>query len=86
MSIRFNDVSYTYQQGTPYEHQAIHDINTEFEQGKYYAIVGQTGSGKSTLIQNINALIKPTSGTVTIDDVTVTHKTKDKYIRPVRKE
>ncbi|MBR8878176.1 ATP-binding cassette domain-containing protein, partial [Staphylococcus aureus] len=53
MSIRFNDVSYTYQQGTPYEHQAIHDINTEFEQGKYYAIVGQTGSGKSTLIQNI---------------------------------
>ncbi|PZG96621.1 energy-coupling factor transporter ATPase, partial [Staphylococcus aureus] len=37
----------------------------EFEQGKYYAIVGQTGSGKSTLIQNINALLKPTTGTVT---------------------
>ena len=79
-------MSYTYQQGTPYEYNAIHDINTEFEQGKYYAIIGQTGSGKSTLIQHINALLKPTSGTVTIDDVTeITHKTKDKYIRPVRK-
>ncbi|HDK4167411.1 TPA: ATP-binding cassette domain-containing protein, partial [Staphylococcus aureus] len=51
MTIRFDNVSYTYQKGTPYQHQAIHDVNTEFEQGKYYAIVGQTGSGKSTLIQ-----------------------------------
>lgn len=85
MIIRFDNVSYTYQKGTPYQYQAIHDVNTEFEQGKYYAIVGQTGSGKSTLIQNINALLKPTTGTVTVDDITITHKTKDKYIRPVRK-
>ena len=80
MTIRFDNVSYTYQKGTPYQHQAIHDVNTEFEQGKYYAIVGQTGSGKSTLIQNINALLKPTTGTVTVDDITITHKTKDKYM------
>lgn len=37
MTIRFDNVSYTYQKGTPYQHQAIHDVNTEFEQGKYYA-------------------------------------------------
>lgn len=37
------------------------------------------------MIQNINALLKPTTGTVTVDDITITHKTKDKYIRPVRK-
>ena len=71
MTIRFDNVLYL-SKGTPYQHQAIHDVNTEFEQGKYYAIVGQTGSGKSTLIQNINALLKPTTGTVTVDDITIT--------------
>ncbi len=85
MMIRFDNVSYTYQKGTRYQHQAIH-VRAEFEQGKYYAIVGQTGSGKSTLIQNINALLKPTTGTVTVDDITITHKTKDKYIKTVKKK
>lgn len=50
MKIKFNDVTYTYQQGTPYEYKALDHINLTIEQGKYYAIVGQTGSGKSTLI------------------------------------
>ena len=49
MSIRLNHVSYTYQKGTPYEYKAIEDITLKFEQGKYYAIIGQTGSGLSLI-------------------------------------
>ena len=49
-----------------YEYQALNDINLKIEQGKYYAIVGQTGSGKSTLIQHFNGLLKPTKGSITL--------------------
>lgn len=86
MTITFNDVTYTYQIGTPYEYQALNNINLTLEQGKYYAIVGQTGSGKSTLIQHFNGLLKPTSGSVEFNDLTITHKTKDKHIRPLRQK
>lgn len=86
MTIQMNNVSYTYQKGTPYEYNAIEDVNLTFEQGNYYAIVGQTGSGKSTLIQHINALLKPTKGSITFDEIEISHKTKDKYLRPIRKK
>lgn len=86
MTIQLNNVSYTYQKGTPYEYNAIEDVNLTFEQGNYYAIVGQTGSGKSTLIQHINALLKPTKGSITFDEIEISHKTKDKYLRPIRKK
>lgn len=84
MSIKFNDVTYVYQKGTPFEYEALHQINTEFEPGHYYAIIGQTGSGKSTLIQHFNGLLKPSYGTVTLDDIVLKAKTKDKAIRPMR--
>ena len=84
MSIRLNHVSYTYQKGTPYEYKAIEDITLKFEQGKYYAIIGQTGSGKSTLIQHLNALLKPSDGSINIDSVEITNKTKDKYLKNIR--
>ncbi|PNZ69102.1 energy-coupling factor transporter ATPase [Staphylococcus croceilyticus] len=86
MMITFNDVTYTYQIGTPYEYQALKDINLTLEQGKYYAIVGQTGSGKSTLIQHFNGLLKPTTGFVKFNDLTITQKTKDKHIRALRQK
>lgn len=86
MMITFNDVTYTYQIGTPYEYQALKDINLNLEQGKYYAIVGQTGSGKSTLIQHFNGLLKPTTGSVKFNDLTITQKTKDKHIRALRQK
>lgn len=86
MTIKFNQVSYVYQQSTPYQYKALKYIDTQFEQGKYYAIIGQTGSGKSTLIQHINGLLKPTTGSVSVDDTVITHKTKDKVIRPIRKK
>ena len=82
MSIQFNQVSYIYQQGTPYEFEAIKNVSLTLEQGKYYAIIGQTGSGKSTLIQHLNALLKPTTGSVNINGLEVTNKTKDKHLRP----
>lgn len=84
MSIKFNDVTYVYQKGTPFEYEALHQINTEFEPGHYYAIIGQTGSGKSTLIQHFNGLLKPSYGAVALDDLVLKAKTKDKAIRPMR--
>lgn len=84
MSIKFNDVTYVYQKGTPFEYEALYQINTEFEPGHYYAIIGQTGSGKSTLIQHFNGLLKPSYGTVALDDLVLKAKTKDKAIRPMR--
>lgn len=84
MSIKFNDVTYIYQKDTPFEYEALHQINTEFEPGHYYAIIGQTGSGKSTLIQHFNGLLKPSYGAVTLDDLVLRAKTKDKEIRPMR--
>lgn len=85
MTVKFDQVSYVYQKGTPYEHLALKDIVTTFEQGKYYAVIGQTGSGKSTLIQHINGLLKPSHGSLEVNDVQITHKTKDKYLKQVRK-
>lgn len=85
MTVHFNQVSYVYQNGTPFEYLALEDIVTSFEEGKYYAVIGQTGSGKSTLIQHFNGLLKPTSGALEVDDITITHKTKDKFLKQVRK-
>ncbi|AYU55832.1 energy-coupling factor transporter ATPase [Staphylococcus debuckii] len=86
MKVKFDDVSYVYQIGTPFEYEALHHIDTHFENGRYYAIIGQTGSGKSTLIQQFNGLLKPTYGAVELDDLKITAKTKDKVIRPFRQK
>lgn len=85
MTVKFSQVSYVYQKGTPFEHVALRDIETTFQQGKYYAVIGQTGSGKSTLIQHFNGLLKPSTGKLQIDDITITHKTKDKVFKQIRK-
>ena len=78
-------MSHIYQKGTPYEKEAVSHIHLALEQGVYYALIGQTGSGKSTLIQHINGLIKPTTGSLSVGDITIHHKTKDKHIRTIRK-
>lgn len=64
MSIELKNVSYTYSQGTTYEIHALKDINLTIPDGQFIGIIGHTGSGKSTLIQHLNALIQPTSGTI----------------------
>ena len=67
MQIKLENVSHTYMPGTPFETRALIDINLTIEQGEYLAIIGQTGSGKSTLVQHLNGLLKPTSGRILID-------------------
>ncbi|TDM12872.1 energy-coupling factor transporter ATPase [Macrococcus lamae] len=84
--ITFEQTGYAYSKGTPFEMRALYDINTSFEAGKYYAIIGHTGSGKSTLIQHLNGLLKPTEGAVQFDDLTITNKTKNKYLAPLRRQ
>ena len=87
MPIRFENVSYVYSKKTPMEKLALSEINLEIEEGSFTAIVGRTGCGKSTLIQHLNALLNPTSGTVFIDGFTnaADKKKRDKKTKPLRK-
>ena len=62
MSITLEHINYTYSEGTAYEKKALKDINLEIPHGQFVGIIGHTGSGKSTLIQHFNGLIKATSG------------------------
>lgn len=86
MDIRFQDVGYTYQKGTPFESKAIYDINLSIMHGSFTAIVGHTGSGKSTVLQHLNALKKPTEGTVTIGDRVITNLSENKGLKSLRKK
>ena len=67
MSIALEHVNYIYSPGTAYEKRALNDISLEIGQGQFVGIIGHTGSGKSTLIQHLNGLLKPTSGKIYID-------------------
>lgn len=80
--IRTENLTYTYSQGTPFEKTAVKDVNIEIEEGELVGIIGHTGSGKSTLIQHLNGLIKPTSGKIFIDGVDI--HDKDVKLRDVR--
>lgn len=64
MSIRLENVNYMYSPGTAYERDALIEINLDIPQGQFVGVIGHTGSGKSTLVQHFNGLIKPTSGRV----------------------
>ena len=64
MSIALEHISYVYSQGTAYEKHALKDVSFEIPQGQFVGIIGHTGSGKSTLIQHLNGLVKATSGKV----------------------
>ena len=64
MSIRAENLNYIYGKGTAFEQYALKDINFEIQDGEFVGIIGHTGSGKSTLIQHLNGLIKATSGKI----------------------
>lgn len=66
-AIKTENLTYTYSQGTPFEKTAVDNVSIEIEQGETVGIIGHTGSGKSTLIQHFNGLLKPTSGRIYID-------------------
>ncbi len=86
MEIRFKDVNYTYQPGTPFENKVLHDINFTIKDGSFTAIVGHTGSGKSTILQHLNALKTPTTGSIRLGDTVVTNKRSEKSLKDLRKE
>ena len=67
MSIKLEHVTYTYSPGTAYEMHALKDVSLEIPDGQFVGIIGHTGSGKSTLIQHLNGLIRPTEGRVLFD-------------------
>ena len=72
------NLSHTYSMGTPFEKTAIHDINLEIRQGESICLLGHTGSGKSTFVQHLNALLQPTEGTILLDGENIN---KDKISR-----
>jgi len=74
MSIEIQNLSYTYMHETPFENTAIKDISLKIGDGEFVGIIGHTGSGKSTLIQHLNGLLKPTTGKVFINGVDTTGK------------
>lgn len=76
MPIKFEQVFFTYQENSPFEYQAIKNINLDIEDGDFVSLVGHTGSGKSTLIQQINALLKPTFGRIIAGDYVIEAKAK----------
>ncbi|HIU63643.1 MAG TPA: energy-coupling factor transporter ATPase [Candidatus Avacidaminococcus intestinavium] len=77
MSIELDNISYTYMKKTPYERTALKNISLEIKKGEFVAVIGSTGSGKSTLMQHFNALLKPDCGTVKIDNIDINIKSRD---------
>ncbi len=73
--IEVKNLSHTYSVGTPFEHQAVKNMNFSVEKGEFLGIIGHTGSGKSTLMQHLNGLLKPTSGEILLGGVDI-HKDK----------
>ena len=86
MAIKIEHLSYVYLKKTPNEVEALHDVSLEIPENKITAIVGHTGSGKSTLIQTLNGLIIPTSGKITYKDFVISSDIKKlKKIKELRK-
>ncbi|CQR23939.1 cobalt transporter ATP-binding subunit [Streptococcus varani] len=86
MGITLQQVSYTYQANTPFEGRALFGVDLEIEEGSYTALIGHTGSGKSTILQLLNGLNIPTSGSVLIDETLITPTSVNKDIKQVRKK
>ena len=86
MGIILDNVSYTYQEGTPFASAALSDVNLSIEDGSYTAIIGHTGSGKSTILQLLNGLLVPTKGSVRVFDTLITSTSVNKQIRQIRKQ
>ncbi len=80
--IKTENLTYTYSIGTPFEKTAVDSVNLDIEEGALVGVIGHTGSGKSTLIQHLNGLLKPTSGKVYIDGEDIWDK--DVKIRDIR--
>ncbi|GEL05990.1 energy-coupling factor ABC transporter ATP-binding protein [Rummeliibacillus sp. G93] len=86
MDIKLQKLSFAYAPGTPFEKRALFDVDLAIASGSYQAIIGHTGSGKSTILQHLNALLKPTEGSIQIGDKVITAGKKEKDLRPIRQK
>ncbi|SHI77501.1 energy-coupling factor transporter ATPase [Lutispora thermophila] len=74
MSIKVENLTHIYSKDTPFQHVALDNVSFTIEDGEFIGLIGHTGSGKSTLIQHLNGLLKPTSGHIYIDDLDINSK------------
>ena len=86
MGVALENVSFTYQEGTPLASTALSDVSLTIEDGSYTALIGHTGSGKSTILQLLNGLLVPSQGSVRVFDTLITSNSKNKDIRQIRKQ
>lgn len=86
MGIALENVNFTYQEGTPLALAALSDVSLTIEDGSYTALIGHTGSGKSTILQLLNGLLVPSQGSVRVFDTLITSTSKNKDIRQIRKQ
>jgi ABC-type cobalt transport system, ATPase component len=82
MSIIIENLTHTYMKGSPYEKDALKDVNIKIQKGELVAVIGHTGSGKSTLIQHLNGLLKPAAGRVVVNDI----DTQSKNLAELRRQ
>ena len=85
MDITFKNVEHRYQARTPFEKLALYDVNLSVKKGSYVSIIGHTGSGKSTILQHLNGLLKPTEGSIQIGDHVIEAGKKQKNLKEVRR-
>src|SRR5699024_5398675 len=84
MNIRLEKLTRFYQVNTQFEHIALYRVTTECEERKYYGFIGQTGSGKSTLRENLNGLLLPSYGEVHVGDITLRRRTKQRTVHQAK--
>ena len=86
MAISFQKITYIYDAGMPFAHAAINDIDLNIKEGEITAIIGETGSGKSTLVQHLNALLLPNKGRIEVLDHVIEAEKKNKGLKALRKD
>ena len=86
MPIKFKALSYIYNKDMPYAHKALDNINLEITEGVITAVIGETGSGKSTMVEHLNALLLPSEGSLEVLDYMIKAGEKQKFLKPLRKD